>query len=895
MQAVLDEAKKCQDKMDAAQALIGGLAGERVRWTEQSAMFKAEIERLVGDVLLLTGFLSYAGPFNQEFRRNLQKYWIDELIRRKIPLSSNLSIIDSLTDTATIGEWNLQGLPSDELSIENGIIVTKAARFPLLIDPQSQGKQWIRNKEKDNELEITTLDDKYFRNRVEDTVSNGRPMLIEDVGEELDPILDNVLEKNFIKIGTGLKVKVGDKEVDVDMNFRIYITTKLPNPSYTPEVAARTSMIDFTVTMKGLEDQLLGRVILSEKRELESERTNLITEVTSNKRKMKELEQNLLYKLTTVEGSLVDDETVIQVLNTTKDTAADVKQKLAVASETEKKINTAREEFRPVASRGSVLYFLIVEMSFVNCMYQTSLVQFLERFDVSLARSDKSPVTHKRIHFIIEYLTFEIFKYKCRVPQSERQWKTWFDKEAPEEEVMPDGYQTSLDVFRRLLMVRSWCPDRTLSQARKYVGSSLGERFNDPVITNYEEMHEESRPFTPMLCLLSLGSDPTNQILALGKKLEFQVRAISMGQGQEVHARKLLTQCMTENTHLGLDYMFELFIALTETETSHPDFRTWITTEVHVNYPISLLQICIKYTNEPPQGMRAGLKRTYASMSQDHLEYTDVPMYIPVVYAISFLHTVVQERRKFGPLGWNIPYEFNSADWYASNLFLQNHLDDLDPKKGISWNTVRFQSNTTKQILDTILSVQPKESSIGGGETRETIVARMTNDMLKKLPKDYDPFEALRDALDNIYDARVPNSWKRGSWESSTLGFWFTELLERNAQFATWCFQGRPPMFWMTGFFNPQGFLTAMRQEVARAHKWSLDSVVLHNEVTKSLKEDVKTSPPVAQVRSYVCFKSIVVINQLYYSAHNHSIAHYLKFMLRCSGLSHSSFSLLPW
>lgn len=104
--------------------------------------------------------------------------------------------------------------------------------------------------------------------------------------------------------------------------------------------------------------------------------------------------------------------------------------------------------------------------------------------------------------------------------------------------------------------------------------------------------------------------------------------------------------------------------------------------------------------------------------------------------------------------------------------------------------------------------------------------------------------EQLRDALDNIYDARVPTVWKRGSWASASLGFWFTELIERNAQLHSWCFRRRPVMFWMTGFFNPQGFLTAMRQEVARAHKgWALDMITLHNDVTQMVAEDCKVAP----------------------------------------------------
>lgn len=413
-QELMDDAETCKRKMETASALINGLADERERWTEQSKEFKVLIQRLVGDALICTGFLSYQGPFNQDYRTLMSKEWQKLLTEKRIPFSPTINVVDYLTNTTQIGTWSSQSLPSDDLSVQNAIIVTKASRYPLLIDPQGQGKTWIKNLEAVNELQITTMNHKYFRQHFEDALSLGRPLLIEDIGEELDPALDNTLEKNFIKSGSILKVKVGDKEVDLLKGFKLYITTKLGNPLFTPETSAKTSIIDFTVTLKGLEDQLLGRVINTEKRELEAERIKLLEDVLMNKRKMKDLEDNLLYRLTTTKGSLVDDPDIVDVLNVTKTTSIDVRQKLQVAAETSDKIDHAREEFRPVATRGSIMYFLIVEMSMVNVMYQTALKQFLQLFDMSMERSMKSPITSKRIQNIIECMTYEVFKYIVR-------------------------------------------------------------------------------------------------------------------------------------------------------------------------------------------------------------------------------------------------------------------------------------------------------------------------------------------------------------------------------------------------------------------------------------------------------------------------------------------------
>merc|ERR1711892_1230978 len=178
--------------------------------------------------------------------------------------------------------------------------------------------------------------------------------------------------KAYIKVGGRLLLRLGDKEIEWNPDFRFYITTKMSNPHYPPEISTKVSIINFAVKEQGLEAQLLGAVVRKERPELEEQKDTLVINIARGKAKLQELEDEILRLLNEAQGSLLDDVVLVDTLQVSKVTSNEVTQQLAISEETEAKIDAAREGYRPCAQRASILFFVLNDMSQVDQSAETS-------------------------------------------------------------------------------------------------------------------------------------------------------------------------------------------------------------------------------------------------------------------------------------------------------------------------------------------------------------------------------------------------------------------------------------------------------------------------------------------------------------------------------------------
>jgi len=410
-EATVAEAEKMKKKMEMAQRLIAALASENVRWTEGVGKIKSQQSFLAGDSLIAASFVSYVGAFTNVYREALMNQrFLPYISEKSIKVTPGADAVNLIANESIIAKWNSESLPTDRVSTENGCIMTSCSRWPLMIDPQLQGIIWIKDRESKNNLQIMRLGQKGFMDRVERAVEGGDTILIENLAESMEASMLPVMARQYIRKNKKTLVKLGDKEVEVHKNFKLVLHTKLSNPHYPPEIQAETTLVNFTVTEAGLQDQLLAKVVKKERPDLESSKNDLIKQQNEFKIKMKEIEDSLLYQLATAEGDLTENIELIENLEESKRVSTDIAEKAKIAAVTEVEINTAFEEYRPVAARSSMLFFMLNNLFRIHMLYLFSLASFVVVFERAIdeCQSDKEDFKG-RLKGLIENITYVVW------------------------------------------------------------------------------------------------------------------------------------------------------------------------------------------------------------------------------------------------------------------------------------------------------------------------------------------------------------------------------------------------------------------------------------------------------------------------------------------------------
>lgn len=398
-------------KVSRSVALLDSLSSERVRWEESSKSFDSQIDTIVGDVLVAAAFMAYAGYYDQQYRKLMMEDWLDHLRFAGISYRSPNPITEYLSTADEKLVWQRNSLPVDDLCTENAIILKRFNRYPLIVDPSGHVTEFLQNECKGSKLTVTSFLDDSFTKQLESSLRFGNPILIQDA-EHLDPILNHVLNKEYQKTGGRVLIQLGKQEIDFSPAFKLFLSTRDPSAKFAPDICSRTTFVNFTVTQSSLQTQTLNEVLKSERPDVDERRSNLIKQQGEFTVHLRQLEKRLLQALSESTGSILEDDKIMNTLETLKSDAADISRKVEATKGVMEEVEASTKEYAVVARSCSAIFAVLEQLHHLNHFYQFSLHYFKQIFENVLRRVRDSSTSGyaARIDQIVNELFIDTFK-----------------------------------------------------------------------------------------------------------------------------------------------------------------------------------------------------------------------------------------------------------------------------------------------------------------------------------------------------------------------------------------------------------------------------------------------------------------------------------------------------
>ena len=422
-QTIKTDLTTVQAKVERSVALLKSLSSEQTRWDLSSEQFKTQMSTIIGDVLLTSALLAYSGYYDQVMRNNLFNQWKQLLKNANITFKDDLARIEYLSNADERMQWHSKSLPTDELCIENAIMLKRFNRFPLIIDPSGQATEFILNSYSDRKITKTSFLDNSFRKNLESSLRFGNPILIQDV-ENYDPILNPVLNREFRKTGGRVLITLGDQDIDFSPMFTMFLSTRDPSVEFPPDVCSRVTFVNFTVTRSSLQSQCLHQALKNERPDVAEKQSDLVKLQGEFQQRLRHLEKDLLNSLNESKGNILNDDKIITRLENLKREANEIGKKVAETDHVMQEVELVISQYKSLAQACSGIYFTMDTLNQIHFLYQYSLRYFLDIYTTVLTQNanlNGVKDSHKRLKIIIKDLFYMAFnRLSCGMLHSDK-------------------------------------------------------------------------------------------------------------------------------------------------------------------------------------------------------------------------------------------------------------------------------------------------------------------------------------------------------------------------------------------------------------------------------------------------------------------------------------------